>query len=275
MWEKFNYILKNYNVMELFLILFERILKLRLPISSKLRWKFNISSEIRFWDNCIRTNGLIWPEEFRLRLDPQLALQDEIAKLLPLTSEVMILDVGAGPLTYIGKIYNSVKLKIIAVDPLAEEYDKILYRYSLIPLIHTEKLDAEKLTKRFAENSFDLVFARNCIDHSYSPENAILEMLKVVKEGCYVLLLHRPNEAEQEKWRGLHQWNFSMEDENFVISSKNYKINFSKKYSHLCITKCEYDPTEDMLITKLLKTKLQPSSKILINNLGVSDKYYN
>lgn len=241
--------------MELFLILFERKLGLRLPISSKLRWKFNISSEIRFWDDCIRTNGLIWTEEFSLRLDPNLPLQDEIAKLLPLKNEVTILDVGAGPLTYIGKTYNSVKLNIIAVDPLAEEYDKILSTYSLVPIIHTDKLNAEELTERFAENSFDLVFARNCIDHSFSPENAILEMLKVVKEGCYVLLMHRPNEAEQENWRGLHQWNFSMVDNDLIISSKNYKINFSKKYSHLCKTECKYDSADDMLITQLLKIK--------------------
>jgi len=255
MWTKLKYIFNNYSLMELFLILFERKLGLRLPISPKLRWKFNISSEIRFWDKCIKTNGLIWPEEYRLRLDPQLALQDEIVKLLPLNSEVKILDVGAGPLTYIGKIYNEIKLIIIAVDPLAEEYDKILLRYSLIPIIHTEKLDAEELSTRFAENSFDLVFARNCIDHSYSPENAILEMLKVVKEGNYVLLLHRPNEAEQENWRGLHQWNFSIEEGEFIISSKNYRINFSKKYSLLCTTECSYDPKDDMLKTQLLKNK--------------------
>ena len=164
-------------------------------------------------------------------------------------------DVGADPLTYIGKIYDKAKLKIIAIDPLADEYDKILSKYSLTPLIHTEKLEAEKLTQRFVENSFDLVFARNCIDHSYSPENAILEMLKVAKESCYVLLLHRPNEAEQENWRGLHQWNFSSENGDFIISSKNYKINFSRKYSNLCKVECRYDKADDMLYTQLLKMK--------------------
>jgi SAM-dependent methyltransferase len=246
---------RNHSISELFLFIFERKLGLRLPISSRLRWKYNIGSEVRFWDKCIRTKGLIWQDEFRLRLDPNLKLQEEITRLLPDQNEISILDVGAGPLTYVGKVYDKAAIKITAVDPLAEEYDIILSKYSLVPLIRTEKLDAEELTKKFAENSFDIVFARNCIDHSYSPEAAILEMLKVVKENCYVLLLHRPNEAEQENWRGLHQWNFSTEDGDFFISSKNEKTNFSKKYSHLCQTKCSYDAADDMLYTQLLKMK--------------------
>lgn len=247
--------MKLHSLTEILLYIIERKLKIRLPISAKMRWKSNISSEVRFWDRCIRTKGLIWHDEYRLRLDPQLELHEEIAKLLPIKNEVSILDVGAGPLTYLGKIYDKAKLKIIAVDPLADEYDKILSKYSLTPLIRTKKLDAEELTKRFEEKSFDLVFARNCIDHSYSPENAILEMLKVVRENCYVLMLHRPNEAEQEKWRGLHQWNFSSEEGDFFISSKSTKINFSKKYSHLCKTECRYDAADGMLYTQLLKIK--------------------
>lgn len=246
-------IIENYSFQELFLIFVERKLKLRLPISPKLRWKFNISSEIRFWDKCIRTNGLIWPEEYKLRLDPFLPLQEEIVKLLPKKKIINILDVGAGPLTYLGKIYKDVKINIIAVDPLAEVYDKLLRKYSLVPLIRTKKLDAEKLTTKFAECSFDLVFARNCIDHSYSPVNAILEMLKVTRNNCHVLLMHRPNEAEKENWRGLHQWNFSEEEGDFIISSKEKKINFSRSYSNLCDIKCWYDITDDMLYTQILK----------------------
>ncbi len=60
------------------------------------------------------------------------------------------------------------------------------------------KLEAEKITVRFKENIFDLVFARNSINHSYFPEISVLEMIKVIKKNCYVLLLHRTNEAEQE-----------------------------------------------------------------------------
>ncbi len=246
-------VFQNYSLIELLLIIIERKFKLRLPISSKLRWKLNIKSEIRFWDKCVKTDGLIWPLEYKLRFDPNLPLQTEIAKLLPNSKEVNILDVGAGPFTYLGKIYEDVKLNIIAVDPLADEYDKILFKYSVSPLVHTKKLEAEKLTTKFNKNHFDLVFARNCIDHAYSPENAILEMLEVVKNKHYVLLMHRPNEAEHENWQGLHQWNFSIENEDFVISSKNFRVNFSEKYKNLFDTRCKYEEDDNMIYTYILK----------------------
>jgi SAM-dependent methyltransferase len=243
----------GYNFTELLLIFIERKLKIRLPISHKIRWKFNISYEIRFWDKCIKTNGLIWPDEYKLRFNPLLPLQQEVAILLPKINEVRILDVGAGPFTYLGKVHQGIDLNITAIDPLADEYDRILKKYSKTPLIRTQKLNAENLSKKFQENSFDLVFARNCIDHAYSPETAILEMIKVVKKGRYVLLIHRPNEAENENWEGLHQWNFSEYKGDFLISSKNLELNFTKKYIELCEIQCTFDANDNMLHTKILK----------------------
>lgn len=250
---KSNYKIRAYSIGEIFLYLFERKLKIRLPISNKLRWNINTKSEIRFWDKCIRTNGMIWPEEYQQRFDKNLLLQEEIVKLLPDYIKISILDVGAGPFTYIGKVYNNFNINITAVDPLSDEYDKLLKKYSISPIVRTQKLEAEKLTTRFKENTFDLVFARNSIDHSYFPEISVLEMIKVVKRNCYVLLLHRPNEAKQENWQGLHQWNFSNENDDFIISSKKYRINFSKKYSDICRIKCRLNESENMLYTEILK----------------------
>lgn len=246
-------IISHYGFGEVVTFIFERKLHIRLPISSKYRWKLNIKSEIRFWDKCVRTNGLIWPDEYRQRLDPHLSLQNHIISLLPQKEKIDILDVGAGPLTYIGKVYEKAKITIIAVDPLADEYDRILRKYNVVPQVRTKKLDAEKLTTVFPHNSFDFVFARNCIDHSYSPEIALLEMLKVVKAGHYMLLMHRPDEAEKEHWQGLHQWNFSAKDGDFIISSKNGSVNFSKKHKEICEVRCTYDRDDDMLHTIIRK----------------------
>jgi SAM-dependent methyltransferase len=246
-------VITNYGIGELFTYFIERKMKIRLPIKSETRWKWNIKSEIRFWDKCVRTNGLIWPEEYKLRIDPGLPLQEEIILLLPNKDEIAILDVGAGPLTYIGKVYDKAKINIIAVDPLADEYDKILNKYGVIPAVRTIKLDAEKLTSKFPNDQFDFVFARNCIDHSYSPEQSVLEMIKVVKRNHYVYLKHKPNEAIKEDWQGLHQWNLSSDNGDFIISSKELKINFSDKYKSLCEIKCEYSSQEDMINVTIRK----------------------
>ena len=119
---------------------------------------------------------------------------------------------------------------------MANEYDRLLDKYQIKPLIRTQKLAAEDITKRFSRIPIIYVVARNCIDHAYNPESAILQMVDVAKNSRYVLLEHRPNEAENEKYWGLHQWNFSMSDKgDFIISSKHMKmeINMTEKYAEL------------------------------------------
>jgi len=95
-------------------------------LTSESMWKRGIKSELRFWDEYFRTQGLQWPDEYSKRLNSNLQLQPTPASLLPIQQEVHILDVGAGPLIYLGKTYDSRRISITAVDPLAIEYDKIL-----------------------------------------------------------------------------------------------------------------------------------------------------
>jgi SAM-dependent methyltransferase len=227
------------------------------PIPAKLKWKAGIRSEIRFWDAYFSTKGLQWADTYGIRFDPDLPLQPRPAALLPPQTEVHILDVGAGPLTYLGKKSEGKHINITAVDPLSDEYDRILYKYQIQPIVRTQQLAAEELTMRFPLNTFDLVVARNCIDHAYDPERAILQMIDVVKSGRYVLLEHRPNEAENSNYLGLHQWNFSLSaNGDFLISTRFTKVNMTKKYAELCIIMCEIvkdDTDRDWLITRIQK----------------------
>jgi SAM-dependent methyltransferase len=212
------------------------------PMNSRLVWGLGIRPEIRFWDDYFRTKGLEWSDTYGLRFDPDLPLQERPAALLPSEAEVRILDVGAGPLTSLGKKCEGKRLFITAVDPLAAEFDRLLEKYGIQPLVRTENLAAENLTDRFAANTFDLVYARNSIDHAFDPEKAILRMIDVAKSGRYVLLEHKLNEAENENYSGFHQWNFSVsEDGDFLIRSKFKEVNMSRKYEHLCSMRCELE----------------------------------
>lgn len=236
-----------------FWVLLETKFNIRIPIPNRIRWEKGIHMEIKFWDDFIRTKGLEWKDEFSDRLNKSTKLQAELIPLLPQgINKLKILDVGSGPLSYLGKIYKNIKLEITAIDPLANEYAKILQKYSVVPIIKTQNVAAENISQHFKENLFDLVFARNCIDHSISPEKAILEMIKVTKQNCYVYMMHKPNEAETENYSGLHQWNFSCVKGDFIISSKNKKLNFSKKYSSYAKIKTSIIKG-DWLITEILK----------------------
>lgn len=225
--------------------------------STQSRWRVNTGSEIEFWDSYFQSKGLEWAASYQTRFDPEFPLQERAAALLPPDESVHILDVGAGPLTCLGKRTEGKRLTITAVDPLADEYDKILEKYRIRPLVRTRNLAAEELTQALPLNTYDLVFARNCIDHSYNPERAILEMIGVVKRGRYVLLEHLPNEGKRENYQGLHQWNFSSsKDGDFLIRSRRKSINMTKRYAHLCTITCDILNTGkggDWLITRILK----------------------
>src|SRR5260370_36562357 len=75
-----------------------------------------LDSERRFWDKWFLTRGLAWPAEYRERLNPQQPLSSfycQFVDQLP-ASRVRILDVGAGPLTILGKTHRSKQLEIVA-----------------------------------------------------------------------------------------------------------------------------------------------------------------
>lgn len=217
----------------------EEKLGIKLPIGTKLHWRYSIASELEFWDMYLKTKGLLWADDYMFRLDPNSELQKEVAALLPNNkNQVSILDVGAGPITYLGKKYKNIDITIIAVDPLADHYNRLLEKYSIQPDIKTNRIAAEKLSGKFKEDSFDIVYARNSIDHSVSPEKALTEMIKVVKKNGYILMSHKINEAVTMNYSGLHQWNFSSLNGDFFISSREKRTNITEKYSDICKITC-------------------------------------
>lgn len=224
-------------------------------VSNKMRWRTGIPYERDFWhsyfEKTIIPQGDAYP---RLRTDT--ALQDRVVSLLPAEQEtVRILDVGAGPLTYLGKTCRGRTICITPVDPLAEQYDRILAEYSITPPVRTTKGEAERLTSQFGENSFDLVYARNCIDHSYDPEMAIGEMIGVCRPNCYVLLEHHPNEGKAGEYSGLHQWDFSVDESgNSIVGSRTRAVNMTEKLNHRCSITCEIlHGQEEWVIARIRK----------------------
>jgi SAM-dependent methyltransferase len=190
--------------------------------SAKSTWNSGLDVEIGFWSRWFTSKGLEWPEDYKARLDPELPLQPFLADHLGHVAgdEVSILEVGAGPLTTVGRRWGNKKVRITAVDPLADHYDRIIERHGVVPPVRTTWCHGELLTERFPRSSFDLVWAINSLDHSYDPVRIISQALDVVKVGSYVLLQHSENEGEREAYEGLHQWNFSSEHGNFTVTNK-------------------------------------------------------
>lgn len=248
-------ILREHGPQSIFWILVSRC-GLRFAGADRYSWGLGIRSERQFWDEYFRTGGLDWSDNYHERLDPDFPLQPRPMALLPPDIEVHILDVGAGPLTYLGKKAPGKRLHITSTDALADEYDRLLRKYDVKPIIRTQRLNAETLDKRFSANTFDLCVARNCLDHAYDPERAVLQAIEVVKKGRYVLLEHHPNEADTQNYSGLHKWNFDMSaDGDFLIRSPSRVVNMTKKYADRCSISCELvrEHGEDFLVTRIRK----------------------
>lgn len=133
---------------------------------------------------------------------------------------IRVLDVGAGPVSKVGKHINGKPIDLVPIDPMANKYKSILDSLGLKPPVWTMPGFGEKLSKKFPPNSFDIAHARNSIDHCLNPLQVIIETLSVLKPGCCFYLNHYLNEGQIAKYYGLHQWNFSIKNECFIITSK-------------------------------------------------------
>lgn len=207
-------------------------------------WEKAILEEVQFWEQYVATEGLEWKDEYQMRLDPQSLLQENliihILNELPSLS-VSILDVGAGPLTVIGRIYPGKLLNITAVDALAFEYDRILKEAHIVPPVRTILCHGERLLDTFGPDSFDIAYARNSVDHSYNPLLVIKNMLCVVKANGFVLLRHKRNEGERARYAGLHRWNFDMKQGEFILWSQEVEYNLTQMLCHDAEIECYFD----------------------------------
>lgn len=189
-------------------------------------WNRGIEPEADHWRNYLRR---VKGDAKEPRLDPTFPLKSVFTQLLNTRSRkpVRILDVGAGPLSMVGKVWPGRQVCLVPVDPLAPLYDQALAEAGIVPPVRTIYAEAEKLTSFFEPDSFDLVVCSNALDHCYNPFKALDEMLHVVKPGGSVLLLHIPNEAENECYSGFHQWNFWDYKGNFVAWNRKgiYVVN--------------------------------------------------
>ena len=143
--------------------------------------------------------------------------------------EVSILDVGAGPATTVGKRFGSIFLAVTAVDPLAAEYGRLLARHGVSPPVRTQEVEGERLEEQFGGEAFDIVYARNAIDHAADPVKIIENMLAVTRLGGYVVLRHSRNEALTQRYVQLHQWNFDSRGGRFIVWRPGRETDVSER----------------------------------------------
>jgi SAM-dependent methyltransferase len=186
-------------------------------------WQEALPSEAAFWKDYLRTRGASCraQKEFAFRFDPAAPLQRWAEELLPAGGgPLRILDVGAGPATWLGKRCAGRTLEIVPVDPLADAYHRLMAEEGVAAPAPTIACEAEELRERFGASSFDLVFARNSIDHARDAFRALSQMFALVRPGGALLLVHALEEGRREFYAGLHQWDFVMRGGELFIGDR-------------------------------------------------------
>ena len=182
-------------------------------------WREGLRDEIGFWEQVL-PERVVTDSGYRDRVDPRAPMSDPLMNFLigRIPEEtVSIIDVGAGPLTALGKTYPGKTLRITATDPLASEYVRIMREAGIDPPVAPVACRGEDLLDTFQPGTFDIAFARNALDHCIDPVRVITNMVELVRDGRFVLLRHLRSVAELNLYRGLHQWNFDIEGGRFVI----------------------------------------------------------
>jgi len=200
-----------------------------------------LAREVQFWRKWLSTKGMYWPDDYRARFDPDLPIGGHLAPFIDRVDGeyLRILDVGAGPLTKLGKKHPSKRLEITAIDLLANEYDRLFAEFDVVPPVRTIFADGERLVEQFGPDAFDIVHGQNCIDHMADPHRAIEQMVAVTKPGGYVVLYHAENEGQREQYDQLHQWNFTCEEGAFIIRDRMGRTaNVSERLAAQCDVEC-------------------------------------
>lgn len=199
-------------------------------LGRRLWWRTRTSSEVDFWAGWLvgAPGTEQWASDRKSRLDPDTEIRDPLVRAeleRNPSEEVSILDVGAGPVTWLGYRYPGKKLTIVPVDPLADEYDRLLREAKLDPPIRTVRVAGEELAEHFGSRRFDIAYATNSLDHSADPFTIISNMVAVVRTGGTVLLRHKRNEGDSARYGGLHQWNFDVVDDGLLVWNNAVEVN--------------------------------------------------
>jgi len=191
-------------------------------------------SELTYW--YMWTYFPKYAAERQQLLDPELPfpeqLNDVVARIP--SRHIRVLEVGAGPITMLGRRHPTHEIELIPTDVLAGHYRRMLALRGIKPLVPTIHADAERLSSFFPSDSFDLVFAGNCLDHMTEPMIAIEEMIKVLKPGGWTVLYHWEDEGEKQSYVGLHRWNVSERDGHLVLWRPDETIDVNERLASRC-----------------------------------------
>lgn len=164
----------------------------------------------------------------KLRIHEKIALRNKsvplIEELVPFVDkDVKIADIGSGPFSFIGSTLDGYKIEVYPSD--SQDFTHFWEVRSQKPFIPVERQNMEKLT--YPDNTFDIVFCHNALDHTRNAKQAVKELIRVSKG--WVIIICSLNQLDTGY---LHFWNakedgvFDNYREKFDLKDFGFQIKF-------------------------------------------------
>jgi len=195
-------------------------------------------------------------------------LHKTITNVIKTTSKknIKLLDVGCGPFPKSGLFLEGYEIKRTLVDAIADSYHLLLKENNISTNNqHIINCHAENLNNQFSRNSFDVIFSKNALDHTYNPIKSIANMIELITIDGTIVLEHFYREGEYTNYFGLHQWNFYVKNDCFYISNKNDTIiqNINDLFPNVRIRATQEQNTVIITITNKNRERKNKALNIL------------
>lgn len=168
----------------------------------------------------------------------------------------MVLDVGCGMSFRTKYLLDKYNVDLQYIDPLADYFNKIAVKNKVdAPTIRFGML--EYLSAFYKAESIPLIFIFNALDHSQNPIKGLFECFQILQIGGVIYLQHHNNEAEVENYRGFHQFNITIVDNELIIWNRESRYNVNELFAGIAEIVTDFTEDEPTAIIKKIKVNTE------------------
>ena len=131
-----------------------------------------------------------------------------------------MLEIDSGPISNLAYYVDNDLFEVIAIDPLAEFYKKIMknlkYEFPIKPI----SINCEKLMKFYRKETFHIIYAQNSIDHTDDPVICLNNAYHLLKNNGILFVRNNIKEGTRKNWIGLHKHDVYLSKDTLLHSNQ-------------------------------------------------------
>ncbi len=163
----------------------------RRALGQRRLWRRALPTEAAFWSAWIASRGMHWPEDFAQRFDPSTPLQESL--ILDRIDHfddrrIRILDVGAGPATFVEMVADGREL-VVAMEPDPAFAEQLRVRFAGHENVQVVEASTDELTGGVVPAPFDSVVCFNVLEHVKDDSEAVCRLHDVLAPDGRLFLL--------------------------------------------------------------------------------------